>query len=48
MTHRGALLFVAVVGAVLLTWAAARYSRQFDASPQAAGEAAAASERASA
>jgi len=44
MTHRGALLFVAVVGAVLLTWAAARYSRQFDASPQAAAEAAAASE----
>jgi len=40
MTHRGALLFVAVVGAVLLTWAAARYARQFDATPQAAGEAA--------
>jgi len=34
MTHRRALLFVAVVGAVLLTWAAARYARQFDGRPE--------------
>ena len=30
MNHRRALLLVAVIGAVLLTWAAARYARQFD------------------
>ena len=30
MTLRRALLLVAVIGAVLLTWAAARYARQFD------------------
>jgi thiol-disulfide isomerase/thioredoxin len=34
MTHRGALLLVAVIGAVLLTWAAARYARQFDGAPK--------------
>jgi len=33
MTHRRALLLVAVIGAVLLTWAAARYARQFDSQP---------------
>ena len=38
MTHRRALLFVAVVGAVLLTWAAARYARQFDGRPNDIGE----------
>jgi thiol-disulfide isomerase/thioredoxin len=30
MSARRALLFVAVIGAALLTWAAARYARQFD------------------
>jgi thiol-disulfide isomerase/thioredoxin len=30
VTPRRALLLVAVIGAVLLTWAAARYARQFD------------------
>ena len=34
MTHRGALLLVAAIGAVLLTWAAARYARQFDGRPK--------------
>ena len=38
MTHRRALLLVAVIGAVLLTWAAARYARQFDSRPTDAGE----------
>jgi thiol-disulfide isomerase/thioredoxin len=33
MNHRRALLLVAVIGAVVLTWAAARYARQFDAQP---------------
>ena len=36
MTPRRALLLVAVIGAVLLTWAAARFARQFDARPGAA------------
>jgi thiol-disulfide isomerase/thioredoxin len=40
MTHRRALLLVAVIGAVLLTWAAARYARQFDGPPKDIGEAA--------
>ena len=38
MTHRRALLLVAVIGAVLLTWAAARYARQFDGRPKEIGE----------
>jgi thiol-disulfide isomerase/thioredoxin len=38
MTHRRALLLVAVIGAVLLTWAAARYARQFDGRPKDVGE----------
>jgi len=36
VTPRRALLLVAVIGAVLLTWAAARFARQFDARPGAA------------
>ena len=39
MTPRRALLLVAVIGAVLLTWAAARFARQFDARPDAAAAA---------
>ena len=38
MTPRRALLLVAVIGAVLLTWAAARFARQFDGRPKGAGE----------
>lgn len=38
MTPRRALLLVAVIGAVLLTWAAARFARQFDGRPHGAGE----------
>jgi thiol-disulfide isomerase/thioredoxin len=38
LTHRRALLLVAVIGAVLLTWAAARYARQFDGRPADAGQ----------
>jgi thiol-disulfide isomerase/thioredoxin len=48
VTPRRALLLVAVIGAVLLTWAAARFARQFDRQPGGAGEtvdAAAAGER---
>jgi thiol-disulfide isomerase/thioredoxin len=33
MTPRRALLVVAIIGAVLLTWAAARFARQFDQRP---------------
>ena len=44
MTHRRALLLVAVIGAVLLTWAAARYARQFDGRPKDIGEVADAAE----
>jgi thiol-disulfide isomerase/thioredoxin len=39
VTPRRALLLVAVIGAVLLTWAAARFARQFDARPDAAAAA---------
>jgi hypothetical protein len=39
VTPRRALLLVAVIGAVLLTWAAARFARQFDARPGAAAAA---------
>ena len=48
MTPRRALLLVAVIGAVLLTWAAARYARQFDGQAtgaEAAADAAAGGER---
>jgi thiol-disulfide isomerase/thioredoxin len=38
VTPRRALLLVAVIGAVLLTWAAARFARQFDGRPNGAGE----------
>ena len=38
MTPRRALLLVAVIGAVLLTWAAARFARQFDGQPKGAEE----------
>jgi thiol-disulfide isomerase/thioredoxin len=44
MTHRRALLLVAVIGAVLLTWAAARYAGQFDSRPKDIGEVAEAAE----
>jgi thiol-disulfide isomerase/thioredoxin len=44
MTHRRALLLVAVIGAVLLTWAAARYARQFDSRPTDVAEVADAAE----
>jgi thiol-disulfide isomerase/thioredoxin len=44
MTHRRALLLVAVIGAVLLTWAAARYARQFDDRPKDIGDVAEAAE----
>jgi len=37
VTPRRALLLVAVIGAVLLTWAAARFARQFDRKATAAG-----------
>jgi thiol-disulfide isomerase/thioredoxin len=43
-THRYAVLFVAVIGAVLLTWAAARYARQFDGRAKEIGEVAQAAE----
>jgi len=43
-THRYAVLFVAVIGAVLLTWAAARYARQFDGRTKEIGEVAQAAE----
>jgi len=48
VTPRRALLLVAVIGAVLLTWAAARYARQFDGQAtgaEAAADAAAGGER---
>jgi thiol-disulfide isomerase/thioredoxin len=38
VTPRRALLVVAVIGAVLLTWAAARFARQFDGPAKSAGE----------
>jgi thiol-disulfide isomerase/thioredoxin len=44
MSARHALLFVAVIGAVVLTWAAARYARQFDGRPDEGGTAADAAE----
>jgi len=44
MTHQRALLLVAVIGAVLLTWAAARYARQFDGRPKDIGDVAEAAE----
>jgi thiol-disulfide isomerase/thioredoxin len=44
MTHQRALLLVAVIGAVLLTWAAARYARQFDGRPKDIGDVAQAAE----
>jgi thiol-disulfide isomerase/thioredoxin len=44
MPHRYALLLVAVVGAVLLTWAAARWARQFEGRPKEIGEVAEAAE----
>ena len=43
-THRYAVLLVAVIGAVLLTWAAARYARQFDGRAKEIGEVAQAAE----
>jgi len=49
MTARRALLVVAVIGAVLLTWAAARFARQFENRPddqQAAADAGGSGERA--
>jgi thiol-disulfide isomerase/thioredoxin len=44
MTHQRALLLVAAIGAVLLTWAAARYARQFDGRAKDIGDVAEAAE----